>query len=305
MNITLKQLRVFIAIVNHGNMTTAAKAIHMTKGALSQSLSELEHQLNTPIFDRKNTRLYLNDAGQKLIPLADELLNRMAYLENEFSVNPSAPKLKIGCTKSIGAFFLPSLLKKFESQSGWLPEIVIENAHTIQSALNRFELDIALLESSDIDANLDYQLWMKDEMIIVADHQHPLAKIQPKPVSFHQLNQERWILREQNSASRHYFNQQLATHFSEPFQYLSFNAFDTILSCVAEQMGITFISKACLNQPFYRDQLVQIHTTQKFFRNFNIVHHREKYLSVHVLEWLAFLRQQSRNEQTNDHCNGK
>lgn len=108
MNITIKQLKVFLSIVNHGNMTAAADAINMTKGALSQSLAELETQLGEPIFDRRNSRLYLNQAGTALIPLADEILSRMKFIEDEFSQHNSTPKITIGCTKSIGSFFCPT-----------------------------------------------------------------------------------------------------------------------------------------------------------------------------------------------------
>jgi len=124
MNITIKQLKVFLSIVNHGNMTAAADSINMTKGALSQSLAELETQLGEPIFDRRNSRLYLNQAGTTLIPLADEILSRMKFIEDEFSQHQSTPKITIGCTKSIGSFFLPNLLQQFEAQHHWLPEII-------------------------------------------------------------------------------------------------------------------------------------------------------------------------------------
>lgn len=52
MNITLKQLSVFLAIARHGSMTSAADSLFMTKGAVSQALAELENQLGIRLFDR-------------------------------------------------------------------------------------------------------------------------------------------------------------------------------------------------------------------------------------------------------------
>jgi len=288
MNITIKQLKVFLSIVNHGNMTAAADSINMTKGALSQSLAELETQLGEPIFDRRNSRLYLNQAGTTLIPLADEILSRMKFIEDEFSQHQSTPKITIGCTKSIGSFFLPNLLQQFEAQHHWLPEIIIENVHSIQELLTRFELDIALLESSAIDSSLQHEFWQKDEMVIVASIHHPLAQLES--VSYEQLNQERWILREANSASRKFFDHQLAIHFHQPFEHLILNSFDAILLSVFNQLGITFISKACLDNPFYKDHLVQLNTDDQFLRNFNIVYSKEKYLSPPIQQFIQFIQ---------------
>ncbi len=290
MNLTLKQMKVFMAIVKHGNMTEAAKSIHMTKGALSQNIAELEAQLGTTVFDRRNSRLQINNAGIKLIPLADEVLSRMQTIENEFSQHSKLHNLKIGCTKSIGSFFLPNLLKNFEAQYGWLPEVLIENSHTIQSALSRFELDIGLLENSAIDQTLQHEFWMKDEMVIIASRDHPLAKL--RSINYEDLNQQRWILREPLSASRQYFDQQLATHFNHPFDSITLNSFDAILLCVLKELGITMISKKCIQHSFYQEHLVQLNMQDQYLRNFNIVHHKNKYLSPDLLNVIQFIKTQ-------------
>lgn len=77
MNITFRQLSVFVSIARHGSMTAAADALFMTKGAISQTLAELENQLGVRLFDRLHARLFINHEGQKLLPVADELLSRM------------------------------------------------------------------------------------------------------------------------------------------------------------------------------------------------------------------------------------
>lgn len=110
MNITLKQLAVFMSVIRHFNLSAAAEALHMTKGALSQNLSALEQQLGTRLFDRRHARLYVNQAGMNLIPLADELLSRAKYLEEKFSHCTTPPAIKVGCTKSIGSFLLRGML---------------------------------------------------------------------------------------------------------------------------------------------------------------------------------------------------
>lgn len=288
MNVTLKQLKVFLSIVRHENMTLAAKALYMTKGAVSQNLAALESQLNVRLFDRVNSKLCLNQSGDKLIALADELLSRAEYIDNAFSSSSVLPRIKIGCTKSIGAFFLPNLLPQFEREMGYLPEIVIDNAYTIEGMLNRFELDIALLESAVTDISLSCQYWMTDEMVVVSSNQHPFAL--QKVVSYSQLSQSRWILREPNSASRKFFENQLAIKLDNPISVLSLNSFDSILLNVYNQLGLTFISKEILIHPFYVNNLVQLNTEDVFLRKFNIVCHKDKFLSKDILDWIDLIK---------------
>ncbi|WP_447889750.1 LysR family transcriptional regulator [Serratia fonticola] len=85
MNVTFKQLSVFVSIAHNGSMTLAAEALFMTKSALSQTLAELESQLSVRLFDRQHARLYINHEGRKLLPVADELLARKQGVRMLFS----------------------------------------------------------------------------------------------------------------------------------------------------------------------------------------------------------------------------
>ena len=84
MKITLQQMRVFSAVARHGNLTAAAAALYLTKGAVSQSLQQLESHLDTPLFDRVHPRLQLNQQGKRLLPMADELIERAGEIEHTF-----------------------------------------------------------------------------------------------------------------------------------------------------------------------------------------------------------------------------
>lgn len=288
MNVTLKQLKVFLSIVHHQNMTLAAQSLYMTKGAISQNLAALESQLNVRLFDRINSKLYLSQAGAKLIPLADELINRAECIDSTFSFSDALPRIKVGCTKSIAVFFLPNLLSKFEAELGYLPEIIIDNAYAIEGMLNRYELDIALLESAVTDINLSCQYWMTDEMVVVSSHNHPFT--QQKSISYPQLNQSRWILREPNSASRRFFENQLAIKLKNPISVFTLNSFDAILLNVYNQLGLTFISNEIFNHPFYSEHLTKLNIDDTFFRKFNIVYHKDKFLTQDIVDWIDFIK---------------
>lgn len=288
MNITFKQLRVFVAIARGGTLTQAAAQLFMTKGALSQTLSELESQLGVRLFERQHARLLLNHEGQRLLPVADELLTRMQGVEALFDNGNGDTRLLVGCTKTIGSYLLPDLLCAFQLRYGWLPLPIIANTQAIAGMVAGFELDVALLEGPVTDPALLCHPWIEDEMVVVASLAHPLAG--SGPLTFEQLSRERWLLREAGSASRAFFDHQLAPCLDNPQVVLSLDAFDAILACVKNNLGITFISRRMLEQPLYAGQFCTLPCEQRFSRHFSLCLQRSKYLSPTLNLWLDFCR---------------
>ena len=93
-NISIKQLKVFVTITQHSTMTAAAEALFLSKAAVSMALGEMEKQLGHSLFDRVNNRLIINQEGQKLLPLADEILHRAASIDELFSDDHSLKRLQ-------------------------------------------------------------------------------------------------------------------------------------------------------------------------------------------------------------------
>ncbi|MDA6076991.1 LysR substrate-binding domain-containing protein [Edwardsiella anguillarum] len=173
-------------------------------------------------------------------------------MESLFNNGNGDTRLMVGCTKTIGSYLLPELLSAFQLRYGWLPLPIIANTQSIAGMVAGFELDVALLEGPVTDPALISQPWLEDEMVVVASLEHPLAG--RGPLSYAQLSRERWLLREAGSASRAFFDHQLAPRLDNPQVVLSLDAFDAILACVKNNLGITFISRRMLEQPLYAGQ---------------------------------------------------
>ncbi|MEF1292050.1 LysR family transcriptional regulator, partial [Vibrio sp. M260118] len=113
-NISLKQLRVFISITQHDTLTSAAEALFLSKAAVSMALSEMEKQIGHSLFDRVNNRLILNQEGQKLLPLADELIERAQDIAQLFDNDQTlSGELRVGASDTIGNQVAPYLLSDF------------------------------------------------------------------------------------------------------------------------------------------------------------------------------------------------
>ena len=62
----IKQLEYFRAIVDEGNVSAAARALHMTQPPLSYQMKMLEEELQVQLFIRGTKRITLTEAGKVL-----------------------------------------------------------------------------------------------------------------------------------------------------------------------------------------------------------------------------------------------
>ncbi len=98
-NISPRQLEVFVQIALHGSVRAAAERLHLTQPAASMAVAEMERQLDAPLFDRERGRLRLNARGRELLPMAQELLvSHLTFDETTFLCND--------------VFLLPDMIKK-------------------------------------------------------------------------------------------------------------------------------------------------------------------------------------------------
>lgn len=64
---SLDQLRVFIAVIDHGGFAHAARALHRTQSVISYTIANLEEQLNIALIDRGKRKVTLTEAGKALL----------------------------------------------------------------------------------------------------------------------------------------------------------------------------------------------------------------------------------------------
>lgn len=86
MQITLRQMQVFLAVARTENLSVAAQDLAMSKSAVSQALTELEGRLGVTLFERTRGRLLLSAEGRRLKPAADELMERTDDTSRSFRV---------------------------------------------------------------------------------------------------------------------------------------------------------------------------------------------------------------------------
>jgi DNA-binding transcriptional LysR family regulator len=204
-NISPRQLEVFVQVALHGSVRAAATQLHLTQPAASMALAEMERQLDAPVFARERGRLHLNARGRELLPLAQELLERYAeFGRRSAGAGAGAAlsgELRIGASNTVGNYRVGELLGDFVRGH---PQVAIRlrvaNTEAITAGLLDHSLDIGCVEGPVAHPLLEVRPWRDDLLVVCAPPDHPLArKRRLKPADFAGA---RWVLREPGSATR-------------------------------------------------------------------------------------------------------
>ncbi|OLQ92603.1 XRE family transcriptional regulator [Vibrio panuliri] len=290
-NISLKQLKVFATINHYDTLTEAAEALFLSKAAVSMALAELEKQLGHSLFDRVNKRLILNQEGQKLLPLVDELLHRVEDIELLLDDDSTLTgQLRIGASDTIGNQVAPYLLSDFRQHTAHHAQsLFISNSALICQKLVDYELDIALIEGKTLHPELISTQFSQDEMCIICSPNSPLASLVSPKVG--DLEASEWILREAGSGSREFFLRAIAPrieHWHEAFQL---NTTEALINCVSAGLGLGCLSRLAAAPAIRDGRVVTIELPLDMKRRFWLLVHKEKYQSPLLKAFIKFCYQ--------------
>src|SRR5512139_4001287 len=116
-NVTLRQLRAFASVAQHGNFARAALELNLTPPAVSMQIKELEHEVGLPLFDREARKVSLTLTGEYLLAYARRML---AELKNAQDMVAKLRRLEggdlvVGMVSS-AQHFLPAMMGEFRTE---------------------------------------------------------------------------------------------------------------------------------------------------------------------------------------------
>lgn len=288
-HLTLRQLQAFLAVARLGSLAPAAEEQGLSRAALSQSLQELERQLGATLFDRSGYRLRLNACGETLLPLADELLTRALQIEQQFARADALPtRLRLGASDTIGNYLLPRLVAELMAR---FPDVHVEaeihNSQALCAQLQRYELDLALIEGEVLDQGLTATPWQEDELWVVAPRDWTWP--QGKDAGWAALGKQRWIIREPGSSSRVQFEQFVLPLLGETPATLTFNTSEAIVHAVGAGLGCALVSALAVRERVDDGELLRLSLPPRFSRPLTVVRLASRYLAPRAAEVLAWL----------------
>lgn len=141
----IRALRSFLAIVELGSLTAAARRVNRSQSAVSQQLAVLEDRLGRPLFRRERQRLQLTEFGREFVDRARALVGLHDAILEGLDSPVLRGRLRFGTPDLYAAYLLPEVLARFAA--AW-PRVEIDlhcaRSPVLLERLRRGELDLVL-----------------------------------------------------------------------------------------------------------------------------------------------------------------
>lgn len=144
----IRELRSYLAVAYHENMTRAAEELHMSQSALSKQVKSLEEELGCKLFERRSFGISLTEEGRLLSERAASLVAMADKIEEEFDAldNVTGGTIYFGLAESFQIKYLAREIKKLKVRCPDLKYHVLSGVSAqVTSLLDTGVIDFAVL----------------------------------------------------------------------------------------------------------------------------------------------------------------
>jgi len=242
--LNLNQLRVFYHAAKNLNYTVAAGELFITQPAVTAQMKAFEEACNLKLFRKKGRNLFLTDEGLALYGYAEKIFKYEKEIENAIEDMHELKRgvLSLGTTKAYARYFMPLMLTNFHEN---YPDIKIQldegSSLDMTRSLLDFKNEVAVIAKAEDLPGVEFSPFSKEEMAVIVAPGHPLTR--KKAVSFKELAQEPFIMKENGSGTRKLVEKAFASANCEPNILMETSNTEFIKQLVQRGDGISIVVK--------------------------------------------------------------
>ena len=280
MNITFRQLKLFLALAETGSVSAAARATHVTQPTASMQLKEATQSIGMPLYEVISRKVHLTEVGEELASTARSIAQAWEAFEQRVdgAKGLTRGKLRVAVV-STAKYFMPRLVGSFCKQHPAIDvSLEILNRDGVVQRLKQNRDDLYIMSMPPTDVALRDEVLSANPIVMIAAASDPLVKRSAVPLK--SLAERRFILREQGSGTRMAVDQHFRRHRFRPNIRLELGSNEAIKEAAAGDLGIGLVSRHALHG-LQKEHGVAIIDVQGFPvpSSWHIVHPASKELS--------------------------
>ena len=284
MNVTFRQLRLFLALAETGSVSKAAAATHVTQPTASAQLKEMTEAVGLPLHEVISRRVHLTDAGRQLAQTARAMLAEWEGFEQQVDQMKglSRGRLRVAAV-STAKYFIPRLIGSFCRLHPAIDvSLEVLNRDGVVARLRDNRDDIYIM-SMPPELDLEDEVFMENPLVVIAARGTRL----PARPTLAQLKDQRFILREPGSGTRMATDRHFAKRRFRPDVRLELGSNEAIREAVAGGLGLGVISRHALQV----GKDIRVLDVEGFpiSSRWHVVHPRAKHLSPIATAFRAHL----------------
>ncbi|MGG2084248.1 LysR family transcriptional regulator [Lysinibacillus pakistanensis] len=238
----LRDLKAFMAVVEHGSFTKAASESFVSQPSLSKSIKKLEETLRVELLNRSTRHVELTDAGSIVYKQGQKIMGSVMELHILLDdlLNIQTGVIKLGIPPLIGTLFFPDIARNFHMQYPKVRlELVERGAKMIGTLVENGEVDIGIVVLPTDERKFSVQPFVEDQFFVFINDSHPLAL--KKFIQLEDLKNETFIIFTEEFTLHDYVINTCNTAGFTPIIGYKSSQWDLIVELVSSNLGITLL----------------------------------------------------------------
>jgi LysR family cyn operon transcriptional activator len=252
--VDLSLARSFVAVVDAGTISEAAEHLAISQSALSRRLQQLEADLAVGLLVRGRHGVELTDAGHDVLAESRYLMERYDLMRRRLGERLTLERgtVRVGGGATVTSFLLPERIAAFQAAHPGV-RFQVKEAPSLEVAhdVAHGRLDLGVVTTPIATDGLDVRALMRDEIVLVARPDHPLAR--KRVVRAADLDGLPIVAFEPGSAIRQLIDGALGAAGLRVDVVMELRSIPSMLRMVATTGNLAFVSRVSLvDQPDVR-----------------------------------------------------
>ena len=286
----LNQLQVFCAVAKHLSFSVAAEELFISQPAVSQQVKSLERHLNVKLFERLGHKLFLTEAGEAILPRAQEMLTARADMEHSLALlrGSTRGRLAIGANTTGGMYVAPEIARAFHDLH---PEaeasFQVESTNRICERVMQSIVDVAVVTGPVEDRRFVVRDLCADELYLIVSPSHPFAG--RSSVSPSEVAGEPFAVPEPGSRTRMLIEEAFLERGFRLRVTMQLPGTEAVKKAVESNLGVAMVSKHSVTRELKLGALTRVVIDGlSIDRPIHILYRKGKHLSPLVRRFIAF-----------------
>jgi len=250
----IEDLQTFQVLAQQKNFTRTAEIQNLAQSTVTARIQKMEKELNHQLFCRKKREIELTDNGRIFLKYFKRILD--LYKESIFETNTLQQyedRLVLAYSETMNYFFLP-LIKKFTNlYPSYAIKTIVDHSSNIIRCVSDDIAQIGYITYKPHHNNLSVQEFLEDEIILVANTEHPAAKL--KEISINTLHDHKLLFLDWGIKFKNWYNEMHP--FNQQYQ-IELSTGSQLVNLVGEEFFFGFVIKSLVKKHLHNGTLVRI-----------------------------------------------
>jgi DNA-binding transcriptional LysR family regulator len=234
-----RQLQTFVAVVEHGTLIAAARALGYSQATVTLHIQELERELGAPLFDRVGKSVVITEVGRRVHRRAQQMLHAVDDMRRDVRASRAGERglVRLAAIEPTASVRLPALIRKLCAMRPELDvRLSIAGGSGVADRVAGGDADLGIATPPPAASELAFEPLFDEPLVAVATRAR--ARRLPLVLRWRDLDGERILLTEHGCAYRRTIDEAFSQRGFRLRIGLEIGSTLGLLECVRQGVGV-------------------------------------------------------------------